>query len=361
MSPPLPVSTDANTVAKLMAGRVGANLGLYGSVARTGAAVRLEARCIDLRRGGGGLSWQKVFQDATERTEAVISKAVAEALTGREEWKPPEYGDEAEPRNFGPPINRNGGFDAPGHVGWQEPDNVASFIEKGPAGRGNVLRIQTDLARWPYIEYVRAIRMGKASPANPPKIGRDTGFSSLGGNEGVHFKSEWIKATPGQRYWLATDYLGAAGKIFVKGFKQTEFALDGLSESSLSRLGLTPQQFARLPEDRRKKLIDEEAKHHPELFRRECYRWYLNCRGEAGKWNHLAAPVPPRGGLPAYVEWLQIQVYSYWPAGTYCYDNVHFYRDPNQKAPLPEEGPRTPNFGKTSDVIERQTPPAGDK
>ncbi|GAG04372.1 unnamed protein product, partial [marine sediment metagenome] len=78
-------------------------------------------------------------------------------------------------------------------------------------------------------------------------------------------------------------------------------------------------------------------------------------RGKDGQWDHLAAPVPPRGGLPANVEWLQLQVYCYWPPGTYKWDNVHLYKDPRQKAPLPEEGARTPNFGKTSDIVEKET------
>jgi hypothetical protein len=107
-------------------------------------------------------------------------------------------------------------------------------------------------------------------------------------------------------------------------------------------MNTSPEQFAALGEAQRKKLVTEAAKKDPKAFLRECCRWYLNCRGEDGKWNHLAAPFPPRGGLPADVQWLQIQVYTYWPAGTYRYDNVLLYKDPRQKAPLPEEKPRTP-------------------
>lgn len=353
----LPITTEAVKVVELMARRLGANVGLYGTVTKTGDGVRLEACCIDTRAGDRPdqvKTWKKAFQDDTQRAEAVISKAVVEAIRGQEEWRPPEYGEEEEPKDFGPPLNRNGSFDA-GHAGWQEPDNAASFLEKGPPGRGTVLRIRTDLERWPYINYIRAIRMGKASPASPPRIGTDTSYASLGGMEGVHFRSEWIKAAPGQRYWLCADFLRPGGKVFVKGFRKTEHAEDGLSETVLAHLGITPQDFARMPEDRRKKLIAAESKKDPMLFLRECYRWYLNCRGEQGQWNHLAAPFPPRGGLPADVEWLQIQVYSYWPAATYHYDNVFLYKDPRQTAPLPEEKARTPNFGKTSDVIERQT------
>jgi len=371
LSEPLPAGTDTAKVVKMMTDRLAVNIAVYGTVSKSGRDVRLELRGIDLRKGGKPKLWKRTLADGTQRPEAVISKAAVEAVTGRPEWVPPQYGDEEEPKKFGKPLNVNGGFDAPGHAGWQQPDNVASFLEPGPAGRGKILRIRTNIQRWPYINYIRAIRMGKASPKNPPKIATQGGYSCLGGFEGVHFKSEWIEAAPGQRYWVTADFNKAGGtpKVFLKGFRKTEFALDGLPEGVLARMGVTPGQFADMPEARRKKLIAEARKRQPRLFLRECYRWYLNCRGKDGQWDHLAAPVPPRGGLPANVEWLQLQVYCYWPPGTYLWDNVHLYKDPRQKAPLPEEGARTPNFGKTSDVVEKETaerekrkqPPGGAK
>jgi len=41
-----------------------------------------------------------------------------------------------------------------------------------------------------------------------------------------------------------------------------------------------------------------------------------------------------------------VQIYAYWPPGPFRFDNVHLYKDPRQKAPLPEVKPRTPNFDK---------------
>ena len=350
-APALPAGTDSKKVVEMMTKRLAIELAVYGTVVKDGDRVRLELACVDLRPGAAHKTWQKDLSDNTERPEAVISKAAVEAVTGAAEWVPPQYGDEPEPpaAQLGEPVNVNGTFDQPGHAGWQAPDNAASFLESGPAGRGTILRIRTDLARAPYIDYIRDIRMGRASPANPPTIATETGYGCLGGFEGVHFKSDWIKATPGQRYWLLADFDRPGGKVFVKGSKATDFALDGLPESVLAALKMTPEQFAALPEAERKKLVAEAAKKDPKAFLRECYRWYLNCRGEAGKWNHLAAPFPPRGGLPADVQWLQIQVYTYWPAGTYRYDNVLLYKDPRQKAPLPEEKPRTPNLRDRND------------
>jgi hypothetical protein len=174
----------------------------------------------------------------------------------------------------------------------------------------------------------------------------------------VHFAGEWIKATPGRRHWLVADFKGVTRgmffpKVFVKGFRGTPHALDGLPERSLVERGLTPRDFAALSPEERKKLIAKDAAAHPMRYLRECYRWYLACRNKTGAWTHYAAPFPPRGGLPANVEWLQIQIYAYWPPGEYLFDDVHMYPDPRQKAPLPEVKPRTPHFGKTSDVVEK--------
>ncbi len=286
------------------------------------------------------------FIDKTERAEGLIARWIVEALRGQAEWVPPQVGDEKEPAKFGKPLNRNGDFES-GHAPWDAPDNAATFLVKGPPGRGTVLKMKTDIARDPWIAYRRKLRMGQADPTKPPTIRRDTSYGCVGGLEGVHFRGEWIKATPGQRYWLVADKKGGGGaKIFIKGFADWSARADGLSEGSLARLGMTPKQFADLPEAERKKLIAADIKANPQLHRRECYRWYLNCGASGAGWTHFALPFPPRGGLPARVQWLQIQIYAYWPPGEYYWDNVHLYKDPRQTAPLPEVKPRTPNFDK---------------
>ncbi len=318
------------------------NVAVYGSVHSVGPDIRVEARCIDLRKPANPDGWAKVFTDSTERSKAIVARQITEAIRGQLEWVPPQYGDEAEPEKFAKPLNVNGDFER-GRLGWDAPDNVSTFIEKGPSGRGKVLRVQTDLKRDPWLAYRRKLRFGRADPTKPPKIGKDTSYGSVAGLEGVHYRSQWIKATVGRRYWLLADCAGRGGaKVFVKGFKDWSAQADGLPESSLVELGITPEKFAALPLEQRKKLIAEDAKKNPARHRRECYRWYLNCaESKRGEWMHFAAPFPPRGGLPGNVQWLQIQIYSYWPPGEYLWDNVLLYADPNQKAPIAEEPART--------------------
>ncbi|MDY6914523.1 MAG: hypothetical protein SVT52_08725 [Planctomycetota bacterium] len=350
VSGPLGVETEAGKAIDLMSNRLGANIGLYGTVRFWGPTVRVDVCIVDLT-GESPAVGKCVFSDSTERAVVVIVHQIAETVTDKAVWSPPEYGDEAEPsaRQLGRALNANGEFEA-GRRGWERPDNVSTFIEPGPPDRGRVLRIRTDLARDPWLAYRRKLMFGQADPAKPPKIAQDSSYHSVAGLEGVHFCSDWIKAEPGKRYWMLADVKGGGGgmffpKIFIKGFSsQTPAAMDGLPETSLNEMGLTPKQFAALPEARRKKLIEQDAAKNPMRYVRECYRWYLPCRRETRHWQHYAAPFPPRGGLPANVEWLQIQIYAYWPPGTYYFDNVNLYADPRQKAPLPEEKPRTPSL-----------------
>ncbi|MFW6133298.1 MAG: hypothetical protein ACOC8F_05320 [Planctomycetota bacterium] len=331
LSEPTGADADPEAIAELMQRRLGANLGLYGTVAPAGEGLRATVRCLDLTNPDAPGGWTRRFTDRSERARAVLSRRIVELIRGRSEWAPPEVGDEPEPDALGEPLNANGGFEK-GAAGWDRPDNVSTFIQRGSDRRGNVLRVRTDLKREPWLAYRRALRMGRADPSAPPEIASDTSFGSVAGLEGVHFRSAFIRAHPGRRYWLTVDRKGPDGaKVFIKGFRATPHARDGLPESALAELDLTPEQFADLPPERRRELIDADAEKHPKRYLRECWRWHLNCEDAADAWTHFAEPFPPRGGLGENVEWLQIQIYSYWPPGEYLWDDVHIYLAPKKR------------------------------
>lgn len=331
----LPADTPHPQLAELMA-RAGATVGICGSVVSADGLVTADVAFLDVTDPGAPVAWRRSFSDDTERARGLIARQIVEAVRGEAEWTPPAAGDQAEPDNFADPLNANGSFDDPA-AGWEAPDNVATFIEAGPAGRGRILRVRTDLARQPWLDYRRRLRAGQADPDDPPQIAADTSYGSLAGAEGVHFTSEWVRATPGMRYWLTADFSAASEgaffpKVFIKGFADATDEADGLPEQSMDERGLSPDDLAAMSEQARAELIAADAREHPDRYRRECYRWYLTCRGQDNEWSHFAAPFPPRGGLPDDVEWLQIQIYCYWPAGEYLWDNVHLYADPAQDA-----------------------------
>lgn len=328
--------SDFSRVQKIMTEKLGAHVGLYGTVKYVGRKVQARIICLDLRKGTEPI-WAKEFMAQGQRARAELARQIVEMILGKSIQKPVEYGDDPEPtrEQLGRPLNVNGTFDA-GAKGWDAPDNVSTFLLQGPKGRGTILRVRTDLQRDDWLTYRKALRAGKADPKHPPAIAKDTGYGSVAGLEGVHYRSKWINATPGKRYWLLADCKHntpgkeATPKVFVKGFQKTPHALDGLPESALVEMNLTPKQFAALPAPTRKELIAADAKKHPMRYVRECYRWYLHCKSAPGKWNHFAAPFPPRGGLPGDVEFLQIQIYSYWPPGEYFWDNVLLFEAPWQ-------------------------------
>jgi len=345
---PWPIGTDTKKIITVMNEQLGVNAALCGSVEARGGGFGAKVRYVDLtdpKRPGG---WVKEFADDTERARGVIATKIVEAVRKEAQWRPPEYGDEAEPKAFGRPVNVNGRFEN-GHRGWDAPDNVATLIERGPAGRGKVLRLHTNLERAPWMAYRRKLRFGLADPTRPPKIGPDSSYASVAGMEGVDYLSEWLDATAGGRYWLVADMKGkTAGiffpKIFVKGYLDYSAEATALPEVSLVARKMTPRQFAALPAEKRKQLLADDVRKHPGRYRRECFRWYLSCRNEENVWKHYAAPFPPRGGLPKNVKWLRIVIYAYWPPGDFVFDDVMLYKDPRQKAPLPEEKARTKRF-----------------
>jgi len=341
-------TTDAKII-DLMKNRVGAHVAVFGDVQVLGGTVRAEIRCIDIS-GPKPRAQTHVFSDNTERARGVIARQLVEAIRGEKEWAPPAYGDEDEPKTFGKALNLNGNFESD-HDGWARPDNVSMKIVPDPrkGRKGKVLRLFTDLDRDKWLKYQKDIRLGRADPAKPPPIGTvDNKYATVAGLEGVHFRGAWIPAKAGQRYWLVADMKGqTAGiffpKIFVKGFADFSAMADAISEVSLNEMKMSPDAFARLPAAKRRALIAADAKKHPDRYRREVFRWYLACRNQENVWKHYAAPVPPRGGLPKNVQFLRIDVYAYWPPGEFLFDDVHLYADPRQKAPLPEEKPRTPS------------------
>ncbi len=309
--PPPPFNADLHHVKAEMA-KLAVNVALWGTVRKTENSTAAAIRFIDLRNTSISREWTRTFFDNTERAQGEIARQIVEVLLGKEEAKPPQQGDQTEPNDFGQPLNVNGDFEQ-GYRGWEAPDRVSTFLVAGPAepatanrseaGRGQVLKIRTDLARDPWLEYRRKLLFHQADPNHPPEIPKDTSYRSVAGMEGVHYGSDWIPAKAGQRYWLTADVKGprtdgAFPKIFVKGFQDTSGTADGLPEQSLVERKLTPKTFAALPKARQKALIAEDAKAHPDRYRREVYRWYLPCRNSSGDWTHQAGVFPRAAACP---------------------------------------------------------------
>ncbi|NLW85577.1 MAG: hypothetical protein GXY38_01755 [Planctomycetes bacterium] len=319
---PLEANAPVDQVARL-AGRAGCNSAIVGTLDIQGDRHTATVTKMNFFELADNKGWTREFVETGQRARPMIARRVVEALRESPEWIPPQYGDEAAPEDPGKPVNVNGDFEN-GAAGWDRPDNAAIFHEPRPGG-GNCIRIRTDLARDPWLQYSRALLLGSADPEHPPQIATDTSYGSVAGLEGVHYRSEFIKAQPGRRYWLSAEVNGSGPKIFVKGFRDCSDQAQGLPERSMHELQISPAAFAALEEAKRRELIVADAAKHPQRYLRECYRWYLNFRTEKTGWVKQTEVFPPRGALPENVQWLQVQIYAYWPPGTYYFDNVHLY------------------------------------
>ncbi len=260
-SPPT-MATNSRRARTLMA-RLGADVALWGEARSTPGSLAAVARCIDLSRPRAAREWAKTFTDSSERPGQEVARQIVEAVGEKADWTRPQRGDESEPNDFSAPVNVNGDFEQ-GPIGWDAPDGVSTFLVDGPAERGVVLKIRTDLARRPWLDYRRALLLGQADPNNLPQVPPDRSTKSVAGTEGVHYCSNWIAAQLGRRYWLAADFkCGRTGeafpRIFVKGFADTSDSARRLPERSLAERNLTPRDFAALPKERQKELIAEDA------------------------------------------------------------------------------------------------------
>lgn len=304
-----------------IARRLGCNLAIVGRVKSEGPNLIASVECLDISADGRSRSWSKEFRHSGPRASGLIAREIVETLRSKPEWTPPQIGDERMGDNLSDPVNVNGDFDA-GHAGWDRPDNVSTMIEPSD-GAGMCVRMRTDLHRDDWLKYQRDLLFGRASPDDPPDIPTITGGESVAAAEGVHYKSQYIKATPGARYWLSAKFKGdKGGKIFVKGFANFAHLARELPEVSMVEMDLTPESFAAMDPSHRAELIKQDARKHPMRYLREVYRWHLNCP-KTNKWVALAEVFPPRKTLSGDVHWLQIQLYAYWPAGSYYFDDVH--------------------------------------
>jgi len=300
----------------------------------------VKVRVVDIRDGSPLDEWTENYTDDTERGATVIASQIVEKVTGRTKWIPPQHGDVPEPKEYGKAVNPNSDF-SQGVKGWIPVDNASTFVEKDPGGRGNVLRMRNDFHRQDWLDYRRALMFKQASPTRPPKLRHDESMGGLAGLEGCDIVSDYFAPHTGWRYWMVVEGKGpCATKVFIKGWKKTETALDGMPETSLMERGLTPEKFAAMTAAQRKALIEADSKKYPTRYLREAWRWQLSCGG-VGEWTRWAETFPPRGGLME-VDYLHVKILTYWPPGQNYFNHVHIYEDPDMTKPLDEEKARTP-------------------
>jgi len=247
----------------------------------------------------------------------------------------------------------NGGFELGRYwpSGWQATDGLSTFWVGGASEGRRCMRLFTNVLREQWNDHDTRVRhtvdaIVKAgrdpqklptSPLPPPPERLPTRppyYDTVGGLDGVHYRSEYIKCEPGAIYRFSVDARNEGKgepRVFIKGF------------------------------------FDQKMKtaNGVEVVRRNSYRapMILDPCGE--QWRRYVRLFHPSrskstlGAKPLPTEYIQVQLYAYWPVGNYYFDNVRIdivgREAPEQ--PEAEQQPAEPE----PDEKEQEEPPKLDE
>ncbi len=223
---------------------------------------------------------------------------------------------------------------------WEPVDRLGTFWVKGGTDGKKCMKFNTNLleSQWlPYhsriIQRIRKLqaRTGGGAqkqkknplPAPPdPKPTSPPYYDTVAGLHGIHYKGPFIPVQPGAIYRITVDakvsQKGGA-KVFVKGFVDRPYK---------TRRGLM-------------------------VIKRNAYRAPMNLDGLSQNWKRFSRVFHPARSQstiddqPVQPEWLRVQLYSYWPPGTYWWDNVKLEIIGYEK--LPERGASARDEGQQQD------------
>jgi len=287
-------------VARLLKDRFGAQLGLWGRVARAAdGSYTIEAAGLDLRPGAARPMLRKTCtaekpQLVNARCDEILAELTGLEKTSRPKEADPETAARARVRRKN--LVANGNFEAPGDQprGWEKVNGLTMFLRDEGGARGRVLHIDTDVYEREHNRWIQKFKAG-APLAEAPKKTPTTGpkYDTVGGNYGVHNYCDPIPVTPGKTYRLQIDYRCKTGdlffpKLFFRGWADVagddRIVTDGyLSLRSMEKTG----------------------------------EWKHNCR-------LFTVPRPEEIG-GRRVKYVRLMIYAYWPPGDYYFDNVGFF------------------------------------
>lgn len=288
-----------------------AHVAIWGNARRSGDELVARVKVLDITEDAGTLQLDKTFRQKGERAHVDILDPIVEELTGHAVRKPVEAGDVPEPKQLGPMLSKNPGFESGSGEkpdGWERIDGLTTFWLDDPtgAGRGKVVKMDTRMLQSQADEWWKKWRAGApASRAPEPIFAQPPAYDSVGGLHGAHYYSDAFEVTPGKRYRILADFKGKTtdfffAKVFVKGY------------------GTVPPTIR---EDKPQQ--------------REIWRTYLACRNFENAWKHYSETftIPERGVrmsdvVTVQVRWIRIIPYAYWPPGLFYWDDVKVVEEP---------------------------------
>ncbi len=214
-------------------------------------------------------------------------------------------------------LLRNGSFEEgvwwPAH--WDPMDKLGTLWVSGGTDGEKCLRVDTNLIESQWLEWnekvlalaKQAAVEGKGDPqslkadpipAPPARLPtRPPFYNTVGGNHGIHYRSAFFPIEPGAIYRFSIDArteCGGTPMVFIKGF------VDRLTETDKG----------------------------PEVLKRNAFRADMRLHHCKREWQRYVRIIRParststEADRPLGIQWLQVQIYAYWPAGVYEFDNA---------------------------------------
>ncbi len=214
--------------------------------------------------------------------------------------------------------------DGPAH--WQKPDNLVFHWETdADPKRGRYIGIDTDVKQsQAYAWWIKLFVKGaanKEAPAKEPTV--EPKYDTIGGNDGGFYASELIPIKKGGAYKVYVDAKGPRAKVFVRGYDEKVALSFGDEQPAVQQLFRGPRGEPEYTKDGK-----------PVRYRlRYAYqRWFAVGGSDDWKTYTHHDPCHPNGReLTEDVRWIRIQIYPYWPAAKYCFDNVRVIEVPPSK------------------------------
>jgi hypothetical protein len=246
--------------------------------------------------------------------------------------------------------------------GWWPTDGLSTFwIEGGTDGR-RCMRVFTNVDDTQWSEHERHVRAtidavvesgrdpqelatNPLPPTPQPLPTHPPYYSTVGGIHGVHYRSEYLQCKPGAIYRFSVDCRN--------GGKVTAGKKDG-AEVPRNEGGALPAGGTGEPRVFIKGFFDHKMKTAKgvETVRRNSYRAPMILDPCSEKWRRYARLLHPTRSTSTLdkqrldTEYLQVQLYAYWPVGNYYFDNVRLeivgmgdVKPPEPRQPIEAEQP----------------------
>ena len=271
---------------------LGANLVMWGKVERKDSGFHVAIRCM--KTEGEPTPYLDVAREVPNfafftKFYKEFEPILLEQRTTLRKLHP--VAEEAKARNLIANPSFEKGTWYPAH--WTKTDGLTSFWIARKDGKGKCLMCDTDVNRKQGIDWMEKVRAGKATAKDAPKPIRSTPgtiYDTVGGWEGVQIYSDIIPAKPKMRYRLTVDIKAKWGGIFF------------------------PKAFIKGYADQTDEFTSQKREH---------YRAYLALRTktQGREWETFTRTFNPSLENPK-VKYMRVMLYSYWPLGTYYWDNI---------------------------------------